>query len=85
MSLWKMCKIVKLLTVYGAGNKKLVIMRKIKYTVILNIGKSENNSYQLLRCPTFHILLIVIQSGTWNIAEPLKCYDIIFMCVIPIM
>jgi len=59
-----------------AGDKKLVIMRIIKLTVILNIGKFENNSYQLLRCPTFHIPLTAIQSGTRNITEPLKDYDI---------
>jgi hypothetical protein len=59
-----------------AGNKKLVIMRVIKWTVILNIGKFENNSYKLLRRLTFHILLTAIQSGTWDITEPLKCYDI---------
>ena len=40
--------------------------------------KIENNLYQLLRRPTFHILLMVIQSGTWNITEPLKYYDIFY-------
>lgn len=70
------CIKYKVLTVYVPADKKLVIIGIIKLNVILNIRKFENNSYQLLRHPTFHILLIAIQSGTWNITEPLKCYVI---------